>query len=50
MNILHKDCERGDSVRKEHNCPLCEQANIVIWDRNHNLPFNIDASSDLKMS
>jgi C4-type Zn-finger protein len=48
--ILQKDCERGDSMRKERNCPACEQENIVIWDRDHNLPFNRDVSSDLKLS
>jgi hypothetical protein len=48
--LLENDCDRGDSIRRKRDCPLCGQLIVIVWDRDHNLPFNRDASSDLKLS
>jgi hypothetical protein len=50
IRILEKNCDRGDSIPIKNTCPSCDSENTIIWDMDHNLPFNRDESSDLNLA
>ena len=46
LSIINQPCRRQDSITKEYYCQHCESINKIIWDRDHTLPFQRDASTD----
>ena len=45
LSIIKQPWTRQDSITKEYNLTYCESINKIIWDRDHSLPFQRDASA-----